>query len=50
MPGGGPFNIKPGQTTDDSEMAMHLLKGLLTFDKNKSLKDQCPSLLMKIAK
>ena len=22
MPGGGPFNLKPGQVTDDSELAM----------------------------
>lgn len=25
MPGGGVFNLKAGQITDDSEMALHLL-------------------------
>ena len=25
MPGGGPFNLEPGQVTDDSELAMCLL-------------------------
>lgn len=32
MPGGGPFGVHPGQVTDDSEMALHLLKALLTYN------------------
>lgn len=37
MPGGGPFALKPGQVTDDSEMAIHLLTALLNYEKDKSL-------------
>ena len=29
MPGGGCFNVSPGQVTDDSELAMCLMRGLL---------------------
>jgi ADP-ribosylglycohydrolase len=29
MNGGGPFNLAPGQVTDDSELAMMLLNGLV---------------------
>ena len=29
MPGGGPFGCGPGQITDDSELAMCLLHGLI---------------------
>ena len=28
MPGGGPFNLLPGQITDDSELALCLLRAL----------------------
>lgn len=28
MPGGGIFKLQPGQLTDDSEMALHMLAGL----------------------
>lgn len=31
MPGGGAFQLKPGQVTDDSELAFHLLKVLSEF-------------------
>lgn len=31
MPGHGTFDLEPGQFTDDSEMASHLLKGLLKY-------------------
>lgn len=35
MPGGGTFQfLLPGQFTDDSEMASHMLKGLLSFNPN----------------
>lgn len=34
MPGGGTFSTYPGQVTDDSEMALHLLEGLLQYDSN----------------
>jgi ADP-ribosyl-[dinitrogen reductase] hydrolase len=37
MPGGGPFQLMAGQVTDDSEMAMHMLKGLLCYDPTKPL-------------
>ena len=42
MPGGGrafPF-LLPGQFTDDSELASHLLKGLLDYETLKTLKEQ----------
>lgn len=29
MPGGGPFDLDPGQITDDSELAMCLLRALV---------------------
>ena len=29
MPGGGPHRLGPGQITDDSELAMCLMKGIL---------------------
>ena len=29
MPGGGPFNVSPGQVTDDSELALSLAQGIL---------------------
>jgi len=29
MPGGGPFNVFPGQVTDDSEMALSLARGII---------------------
>ena len=29
MPGGGPWGVQPGQVTDDSELAMCLMRGLL---------------------
>lgn len=32
MNGGGIWGIKPGQLTDDSEMALHLLSGLLHYN------------------
>lgn len=39
MEGGGTFgpNMKPGQYTDDTELAFHLLSGLNTFDENLPL-------------
>jgi hypothetical protein len=38
MTGGGPFKLIAGQVTDDSEMAMHMLKGLMCYDKMRPLK------------
>ena len=29
MPGGGPHKLGPGQITDDSELAMGLMKGII---------------------
>jgi hypothetical protein len=34
MNGKGTFRVMPGQFTDDSEMASHLLEGLLTYNSN----------------
>lgn len=34
MPGGGPFNLNPGQVTDDSELAMVLVSALFTCEDN----------------
>ena len=34
MPGGGPFRLDPGQVTDDSELAMFMMWGLLNSDKH----------------
>lgn len=36
MPGGGPWDVGPGQVTDDSEMAMCLMSGLIKANENKS--------------
>ena len=33
MPGGGPFNLGSGQITDDGELAMCLMQGII--DSNK---------------
>lgn len=37
MPGGGPFNLSPGQVTDDSELALSLARGIVD-----SLDWNCP--------
>ena len=40
MPGGGTFPIKPGQITDDTELAIHCLQALQSYDPTKPLQDQ----------
>lgn len=50
MPGGGPFMLHPGQITDDSELALHMLAGLLAYDSKISLDTQLHILLVSIAK
>jgi len=40
MSGGGVFNLRSGQFTDDSEMSYHLLKGLLNINVFEDLKTQ----------
>lgn len=50
MPGGGPFELKAGQVTDDSEMGLHMLKGLLHYDRKTELGPQIPVLLTFIGK
>lgn len=40
MPGGGPFALAPGQFTDDSELAMCLLNGLVQGKKGVFKKDE----------
>ena len=37
MPGGGPLNVGSGQLTDDSEMAMCLMWGLIDSNKKFEL-------------
>ena len=49
MPGGGTFPIKPGQVTDDSEMAMHLIKALVEYSPSKPMNDQAMPLLCRIS-
>lgn len=49
MPGGGVFDLKPGQVTDDSELASHLLAGLNQIDINAPLNTQYYTLLRAIA-
>jgi ADP-ribosylglycohydrolase len=50
MPGGGTFRLKAGQVTDDSEMAMHMLRGLLHYSITAPLETQTWNLLLCIAK
>ena len=45
MPGKGTFNVKPGQFTDDSEMAAHMLEALCLFNPKNPLEDQKLSIL-----
>ena len=33
MPGGGPFRLSAGQITDDSELAMCIMQGLINSNK-----------------
>jgi hypothetical protein len=40
MPGGGTFNLREGQYTDDNELAYHLLSGLATFDPAREFETQ----------
>lgn len=37
--GGGPFRLGPGQITDDSEMAMAILHGLVPDNLKKLVRD-----------
>jgi len=41
MPGGGCWNIPPGQVTDDSELAMCLLNALVESNGKLDLKEIC---------
>ena len=34
MEGGGPFKLAPGQITDDSELSLCLLKGLVESERS----------------
>ena len=49
MPGGGAFSLKPGQVTDDSEMATHLLISLSSLNPLVPLATQTYPLPIKIA-
>ena len=35
MPGGGPHHVGPGQITDDGEMALCLMKGIIEANETK---------------
>ena len=37
MPGGGPFNVSPGQVTDDSELALSLARGIVDGLKHSNI-------------
>ena len=37
MPGGGPFDLAPGQVTDDSELAMCLMNGLVKIKEKDTM-------------
>lgn len=50
MPGGGTFQLLPGQVTDDSEMALHMLQALVNYDPKVSIETQLPKLTLSIAK
>jgi ADP-ribosyl-[dinitrogen reductase] hydrolase len=49
MPGGGVFNVKAGQITDDSELAFHLLKALASFHPENRFDSKIDNLLITIA-
>ena len=50
MPGKGTWKVKPAQFTDDSELASHLLEGLLNaYDPKKPFDSQKDKILMTIA-
>lgn len=50
MPGKGTFEfLKPGQFTDDSEMASHMLSGLTAYDPSTSLYKQEKRIVINIA-
>ena len=39
MPGGGKFKLAPGQVTDDSELAMMMMHGLIDQEMPRKLED-----------
>lgn len=39
MPGGGPHKVAPGQITDDGELTLSLMNGLIKGDKQLNLKE-----------
>jgi ADP-ribosylglycohydrolase len=49
MPGGGVFKLKPGQVTDDSELAFHLLSGLTRLDLSRNFEEQKDNIIITIA-
>jgi ADP-ribosyl-[dinitrogen reductase] hydrolase len=49
MRAGGPFNLRAGQVTDDSEMSFHLLASLSHYDPLQLLSAQRPQLIRCIA-
>lgn len=50
MKGGGTFDLRAGQVTDDSEMSFHMLKALSGFDPHKKLSEQRLDLVINIAR
>ena len=49
MPGGGTFDTYPGQVTDDSEMALHLLESLLQYDPEVPMDESIDKISLEIA-
>lgn len=49
MKGGGVFKLKPGQVTDDSEMAFHLLRALSALPPSSDLQDTRLSTIIRVA-
>jgi hypothetical protein len=48
MKGGGTYNLRPGQVTDDSELSFHLFYGLTKYDPQKSLDKQINEIIANV--
>lgn len=50
MDGGGTFSTQPGQLTDDTQLARHLINALANnYDKSKPVEEQTNKLIVEIA-
>lgn len=48
MNGGGTYNLRAGQVTDDSELSFHLFYGLMKYDPQKPLENQINEIIANI--